>query len=89
MNMNAGFSVASTTSFRVSVPKFDRDRLRVGLGKTGQFNEKTTLAVGYFCKLADSHDIHIISASVRILCSLVTGKISIALLNRNDRIAPY
>ena len=67
IHMNAGFAAAPTTSFRVSGPRLDRDRLRVGLGVTGQLNEKTTLNVGYFGELADSHDIHSISASVRVL----------------------
>ena len=67
IHMNAGFAAAPTTSFRASGPRLDRDRLRVGLGVTGQLNEKTTLNVGYFGELADSHDIHSISASVRVL----------------------
>jgi outer membrane autotransporter protein len=67
IHMNAGFATVPTTSFRVSGSKLDRDRLRVGLGVTGQLNEKTTLNIGYFGELADSHDIHSISTSVRVL----------------------
>ena len=67
IQMNAGFAAAPASSFRVSSPGLDRDRLRVGLGVTGHFNEKTTLNVGYFGELADSHDIHSVSASVRVL----------------------
>ncbi len=67
IHMNAGFAAAPTTSFRVSGPKLDRDRLRVGLGVTGQLNEKIALNIGYFGELADSHDVHSISASVRVL----------------------
>jgi len=67
IHMNAGFAATPTTSFRVNGPRLDRDRLRVGLGVTGQLNEKTALNVGYFGELADSHDIHSISASVRVL----------------------
>jgi len=67
IHMNAGFAAAPTTSFRVSGPKLDRDRLRVGLGVTGQLNEKVALNIGYFGELADSHDVHSISATVRVL----------------------
>jgi len=39
----------------------------VVLGVTGQLNEKIALNIGYFGELADSHDVHSISASVRVL----------------------
>ena len=67
VRMNAGFAAAPTTPFQISGTKLDRDRLRVGLGVTGQISERTSVNISYYGNLADSHDIHSIAATGRYI----------------------
>ncbi|MFH1983294.1 MAG: autotransporter domain-containing protein [Pseudomonadota bacterium] len=63
--MDAGFSAAPGSTFRVEGPELDRDRLQLGLGVAGQLSENATLNVGYNGELAGSDDSHSFAATVK------------------------
>ncbi len=62
--MEAGFSAVPTTTYQINGTELDRDRLQIGLGVTGQLNERTTLNVAYNGEFARSDDNHNFSATV-------------------------
>jgi outer membrane autotransporter protein len=65
--LDAAFTAVPTTTFQVDGSALDRDRLQVGLGVTGQINERTTLNIGYNGEIAGSDDNHSFAATVRFV----------------------
>ncbi len=65
--LEAAFTAVPTSTFRIDGSDLDRDRVQVGLGVTGQLNERTTLNIAYNGELADSDDNHSFSATIRLV----------------------
>ncbi|MCH8327255.1 MAG: autotransporter outer membrane beta-barrel domain-containing protein, partial [Candidatus Marinimicrobia bacterium] len=62
--MEAGFAALPASTFFIDGSELDRDRLQVGLGITGQLNERTSLNVAYTGEFAGSNDNHGFSAKL-------------------------
>ena len=65
--VNAGFATVPTSTFQIDGSDLDRNRVQVGLGISGQLNERTTINVSYNGELAGSDDHHSFAATVRFV----------------------
>jgi len=63
----AGFADAPAANFKVDGSELDRNRLVVGVGLTGQLNERTTLNIGYNGEIAGSDDNHSVAATIKLI----------------------
>ena len=62
--LEAGFSAVPSSTFRIDGADLDRDRMRLGVGVSGQLNDNTTLNVGYAGELAGSDETHSVAATI-------------------------
>ena len=62
--LDAGFSVVPAAVFRIDGSDLDRDRMQLGAGVYGQWNDNTTLQLGYAGELAGSDQQHTVAGTV-------------------------
>ncbi|MDC0598319.1 autotransporter domain-containing protein [Gammaproteobacteria bacterium] len=65
--LDAGFSAAPNTTFRVAGTELDKSRARIGFGLIGNLSERTIINLGYQGEFAGSDNRHNVAAALRFV----------------------